>query len=607
MGHVSVSSQSAGLCHGARHDTPRFAERRDTPGRRRAVLSCPGFAGSLLFFCAVGLFVLCASMGWCADRGVGASPSVQTPSRAAGSKQSEPLAGAPPIAISSVEELQKIGYEAGYPLDGSYVLLHDIDASATANWSDDGATTGTLEGFRPIGYPPGAAFTGVLDGGGHVIRGLVINRRAEQYTGLFGKIGPGAEVKNLDLISGSNEGFWYVGGLAGTNAGTVTACYSTQDVLGDDYVGGLLGENTGSVSDCYATGAVTASATPTGSIVDPTESTGGLVGENSGTVAGCFATGPVSGDVGVGGLIGESAQNPDDLCLRCYATGPVSGGACVGGLVGIVFGTVRECFAAGTVTASVIEYERGSSAGGLAGVNYGVLTQCFATGDVRGEVQAGGLVGGGADVGSTAVTQCYSTGRVTATMFAGGLIGVTDPDCTVVSSFWDTQTSGLTTSAGGAGETTPQMKRQATFVDWDFDNVWYIAENATYPLLKRIQQPPFAPHNVSPVDGAQRVAWAPVLAASAFADPNPQDNHGESQWQVRTTVSPGDWSETVFDSGATSMALTSCTLPCGALAPRTRYEWHVRYIDNHGASSSWSAPTLFQTKDPNRSAVLVLH
>jgi hypothetical protein len=46
-------------------------------------------------------------------------------------------------------------------------------------------------------------------------------------------------------------------------------------------------------------------------------------------------------------------------------------------------------------------------------------------------------------------------------------------------------TSGQETSVGGEGKTTAQMKQRATFVDWDFANVWDIAENQTYPFLRR--------------------------------------------------------------------------------------------------------------------------
>jgi len=47
--------------------------------------------------------------------------------------------------------------------------------------------------------------------------------------------------------------------------------------------------------------------------------------------------------------------------------------------------------------------------------------------------------------------------------------------------FWDTETSGQTSSAAGTGKTTAQMMAQATFSGWDFGSTWDIVEGETYP------------------------------------------------------------------------------------------------------------------------------
>ena len=52
------------------------------------------------------------------------------------------------------------------------------------------------------------------------------------------------------------------------------------------------------------------------------------------------------------------------------------------------------------------------------------------------------------------------------------------------------QTSGQSTSAGGIGKTTAEMKQQATFAGWDFVTIWGIAEGASIPGL-RSSPPPF--------------------------------------------------------------------------------------------------------------------
>ena len=60
-------------------------------------------------------------------------------------------------------------------------------------------------------------------------------------------------------------------------------------------------------------------------------------------------------------------------------------------------------------------------------------------------------------------------------------------------SFWDIQTSGQTTSAGGTGKTTVEMQTANTFLEagWDFveetengtDDIWWILDGQNYPRL----------------------------------------------------------------------------------------------------------------------------
>jgi len=40
------------------------------------------------------------------------------------------------IPISTIEDLQKIGNDPEYPMDGYYYLTNDIDASDTIRWNN---------------------------------------------------------------------------------------------------------------------------------------------------------------------------------------------------------------------------------------------------------------------------------------------------------------------------------------------------------------------------------------------------------------------------------------------------------------------------------------
>ncbi|MCA1900928.1 MAG: PASTA domain-containing protein, partial [Candidatus Hydrogenedens sp.] len=82
------------------------------------------------------------------------------------------------------------------------------------------------------------------------------------------------------------------------------------------------------------------------------------------------------------------------------------------------------------------------------------------------------------------VEESYSKGLVTnSAPNSGGLIGSNLGN--VVRSFWDIETSGYVTSAGGIGKTTEEMLNRTTFEaeGWNFQLVWTNDNNTTYPYL----------------------------------------------------------------------------------------------------------------------------
>ncbi len=223
-----------------------------------------------------------------------------------------------PIAIDSIESLQRIGLDPAYPLNGYYVLTQDIDASATAEWND-GA------GFLPIGATPlmgqdlsltdeenpanankDLFFNGWFNGQGFRIRGLYINRPENHGVGLFHTLAATAVVVNVGIEGGSITGAHYVGGLAGGNwSESVSACYSTAAVSGLSRIGSLIGINRGFIDACYATGPVQGD-----------HFIGGLVGRNyKGVIQECYAAGPVSGNGWVGGLTGNAVEAEAIACF----------------------------------------------------------------------------------------------------------------------------------------------------------------------------------------------------------------------------------------------------------------------------------------------------
>ena len=296
---------------------------------------------------------------------------------------------------------------------------------------------------------------------------------------LGGLVGYNGGTTSNSYATGSVNGTYYVGGLAGDNSGTTSNSYATGSVTGSNYVGGLAGINNGTTSNSHATGSVS------GTIY-----VGGLAGINNGTTNNSYATGNVNGTTEVGGLVGYSWGTTSNS----YATGNVNGSSYVGGLVGINRGTTSNNYATGSVTGS-------NYVGGLVGTNYGSINNSYATGSATGSASSfgvGGLVG--SNYGS--VNNSYSTGSVTAGAYSfavGGLVGFTNTG-TALNSFWNTTTSGQTTSAGGLGLTTAQMQTQANFTTanavndnfnpgWDFANVWVMYSGYTNPLLRSFMTP----------------------------------------------------------------------------------------------------------------------
>jgi hypothetical protein len=216
-------------------------------------------------------------------------------------------------------------------------------------------------------------------------------------------------------------------------------------IRGTDYLG-LFGRLEGEVTDL---GIIDANIVGSGQFV------GGLAGYNSGAVTRCHSTRTLStAAVHVGGLVGYNTGQ----VTQCYSTGASSGNIRVGGLVGGNIACITECYSTGVVSGK-------DSVGGLAGFSCGGVTRCYSTGPVSGSSSVGGLVGSN-----------YSAkqGRV-------------------IASFWDTETSGQTISAGGTGKTTTEMQTAKTFLDagWDFvgetangtADIWRILEGKDYPRL----------------------------------------------------------------------------------------------------------------------------
>jgi hypothetical protein len=340
-----------------------------------------------------------------------------------------------PIGISTIEELQLIGIDPAYPLNGTYYLTQNIDASITNTWNGG-------MGFEPIGSAGGAQtktgdmeFTGSLDGQGYSISDLYIYRYEGTSVGLFSALAFGASVERLVLINATIESNGPVGGIAGV-------------------------ANNSSFVECVVNASITSG-----------DSSGGIAG----SAIGCTFT-------------------------RCSSSGMISGDYSAGGIAGNNSGTITECFSTADVSAAYGE------AGGLVGYNEGPIDNSFAVGDVYGDVYGGGLVGSN----DGTILNCHAAGMVSGFSAAGGLVGYSETG-SATTSFWDMDTSGLISSAGGTGLSTAEMMQQTNFTNagWDFGTIWGMIEGTTYPYLQWSPLLPPEPIAIDTVEELQLIGNDP--------------------------------------------------------------------------------------------------
>jgi len=226
-----------------------------------------------------------------------------------------------PYLIYTPEQMNAIGADPN-DWDKHFQLMADLDLAQYTG------TEFNLIGMpyrRGTGYSAQIPFTGVFDGNGHVISNFRYACDGESDIGLFRRIDdPNAVVKRLGLVNATiSAGTGYnTGSLVGyLEAGTVTECYATGVVVGNNWVGGLVGYG-GTIDGCY-----------TDAVVKGRDHVGGLAGSVK-TIVNSYAQGTVIGNEYVGGLVGYDSRTWGSTVTNCYAAALVIGASNTGGLVG---------------------------------------------------------------------------------------------------------------------------------------------------------------------------------------------------------------------------------------------------------------------------------
>ena len=189
------------------------------------------------------------------------------------------------------------------------------------------------------------SYTGVFEGNGHTIKGLVMSNKDNQdcpLAGLFYAF-ENATVQNLVIDSSCSFSGYYAGALSVLLKGSSTVINVTNkaDVSGELDVGGFVGAVRGlnngndvAFKDCVNDGNVTGPG-KVGGFVGTVASNG----DAAITFSGSINHANISGETYIGGFVGVIMDNGKLTMTisNCTNTGMISAGICVGGLVGIIF------------------------------------------------------------------------------------------------------------------------------------------------------------------------------------------------------------------------------------------------------------------------------
>ncbi len=331
--------------------------------------------------------------------------------------------------ISNAEELNSLQRVAENLNDGrdalsyNYILKNDIDASGLVN-----AANST---YNTIGSGT-KAFTGTFDGDGHTIVGL------QAKGGIFGKLGSGAVVKNINIASSvfTGKNTDSVGAVAAeNNGGSISGISGYGNTIkgSGGYIGGLVGKNYGGISNSNDHSTVIAGAdTVAGGIAGVNGTKAGI----GGTIDNVQSTSAVTTGVlaefqyasNLGGIVGKNEYNINNVSAHGI-TGKTGNTKTSGGIVGTNEGRISNAYNESIIHGS-------ENIGGVAGNNGTQASNSKQTelNDVANAVEiigdAGGKnVGGLVGMQEHATTnQGRNTGVITGCTNVGGMVGYNKAD-----------------------------------------------------------------------------------------------------------------------------------------------------------------------------------
>jgi len=272
---------------------------------------------------------------------------------------------ADPYVITTVAQLQTIAaaISEGNDYSGVYFKLGaDLDLSSAGG-----------NAWQPLGSKA-TPFLGHFDGAGHTIKNLTVDGSAQTYMGIFGYMGTGSSVSNLNLANiRINSTGSFVGALTGWCEGSIDNVKVTSSILilQGDMAAGISGALLNAkISNCEFQGAlqgngsiagiagqcvkskiinchVRANLIHSGIFDTACHDAGGITGPASGsTISNCTSTGTIQDQDGwaasgglAGRLISESVLSSSMTTMNIVAT--------ANNTIGNTQGSVINCYQGG--------------------------------------------------------------------------------------------------------------------------------------------------------------------------------------------------------------------------------------------------------------------
>lgn len=219
----------------------------------------------------------------------------------------------------------------------------------------------------------------------------------------------------------------------------------------------------------------------------------------------------------------------------------------VGGIAGNLEGEISNSYTTGTVSGW-------SLVGGLAGAalhDYSSIKNSYSMATTSGNNMVGGIAG--FKHPTVTIENTYATGNVAATRQQGAIVGDGGSNL-VINSYYDQITTGVSSGAGN-GKSTEEMKLQATFAGWDFDQIWFVPPHQ-YPQLRIFAnaQPVASP---DPADGSVAVGSEVTLTGERADTEIHYTTNGETPTR----------SSALYDSGTPIVINDDVTIKAMAVYP----------------------------------------